>query len=69
MVNSAAVADVDGDGDIEIALVVANGTVNLWTIEDVPYRPYLTDWGTYFHDNWNTGWFHPLSPQNLTAYI
>jgi hypothetical protein len=67
MVNSAAVGDVDGDGDIEIALVVANGTVNLWTIEDVPYRPYLTDWGTFYHDNWNTGWMHPSKPQNLVA--
>ncbi|MBC8490221.1 MAG: T9SS type A sorting domain-containing protein [Bacteroidetes bacterium] len=67
MVNSAAVGDVDGDGDIEIALVVNNGTVNLWTIEDVPYRSYLTDWGTYYHDIWNTGWMHPVPPQNLNA--
>ena len=67
MVNSAAVGDVDGDGDIEIALVVNSGTVNLWTIEDIPYKAYLTEWGTWFHDNWNTGWFHPRSPQNLTA--
>lgn len=67
MVNSAVVGDVDGDGDIEIALVVANGTVNLWTIEDVPYRSYLTDWGTYYHDMWNTGWMHPSNPQNLVA--
>ncbi len=69
MVNSAAVGDVDGDGDIEIALVVGNGTVNLWTIEDVPYRKYLTDWGTFYHDNWNTGWMHPSKPQNLTADV
>ena len=69
MVNSAAVGDVDGDGDIEIALVVSNGTINLWTIADVPYHPYLTDWGTFYHDIWNTGWMHPLQPQNLTAEI
>ena len=67
-VNSAAAGDVDGDGDIEIALMIGSGMVNLWTLQDVPYRAYLTEWGTYFHDNWNTGWMHPLAPVNLTAY-
>ena len=67
-VNSAAAGDVDGDGDIEIAFMTGNGTVNLWTVEDVPYRAYLTEWGTYFHDNWNTGWMHPLAPLNLIVY-
>ncbi len=67
IVNSPSVGDVDLDGDIEIALLVSNGTVNLWTIQDIPYKGYYTDWGTYYHDQWNTGWFHPEPPQNLTA--
>jgi len=65
--NSPSVGDVDADGDIEIAFVVSNGTVNLWTFDGVTYRSYLTEWGTWFHDNWNTGWFHPKAPQNLNA--
>lgn len=69
MVNSAAVGDVDLDGDIEIALVVLDGTVNLWTLDSIPYRGYLTDWGTYFHDIWNTGWLHPAPPKNLATTI
>lgn len=67
IVNSAAVGDVDMDGDIEIALVTVDGAVNLWTIDGVAYRSYLADWSTYFHDDWNTGWFHPLPPQNVVA--
>jgi len=67
MVNSAAAGDVDQDGDIEIALIVADGTVNLWTLESIPYRGYLTEWSTFFHDLWNTGWLHPKPPQNLTV--
>jgi hypothetical protein len=69
MVNSAAVGDVDLDGDIEIALVVLDGTVNLWTLDSIPYHGYLTDWGTFFHDIWNTGWLHPAPPQNLGAVV
>lgn len=64
--NSPSVGDVDADGDIEIAFV-AGGYVNLWTAPGVTYIPYLTEWGTWFHDNWNTGWFHPIAPDNLSA--
>ena len=67
IVNSPAVGDVDADGDVEIALLSSDGTVNLWTLDGVPYRPYRTEWGTFFHDDWNTGWFHPRPPQSLTA--
>jgi hypothetical protein len=65
--NSAAAGDVDLDGDLEIALVVMDGSVNLWTLDGIPFRGYMTEWGTFFHDIWNTGWFHPEAPQNLNA--
>lgn len=66
-VNSAQAGDVDQDGDLEIGMVLMDGSVNLWTLDSVPHRPYLTEWGTYFHDQWNTGWFHPKAPVNLSA--
>jgi len=65
--NSPAVADVDADGILEIALLTMDGSVNLWKVQGVEYHPYMTDWGTWFHDNWNTGQFHPNPPQGLTA--
>ncbi len=71
--NAAAVGDVDNDGDIEIAIVAGDGTkrypvrVYLFTVEGVEYRPYMTEWGSWFHDNWNTGWFHPKAPDNVNA--
>ena len=67
MVNGPSVADVDLDGQAEIALVVKDGTVNLWKVEGVEYHPWLTDYGTMFHDNWHTGWFHPAPVQGLVA--
>ena len=66
-VNSAQAGDVDRDGDLEIGLVLMDGSVNLWTLDSVAYRPYMAEWGTYFHDQWNTGWFHPRPPQSLSA--
>jgi hypothetical protein len=66
-VNSPAAGDVDNDGDIEIALVTNDGAVNLWTLDSVPYKGYMSEWGTFFHDAWNTGWFHPKAPVNLSA--
>ncbi|MBE0434114.1 VCBS repeat-containing protein, partial [candidate division WOR-3 bacterium] len=65
--NSPAAGDVDKDGDIEIALVTSSGAVDLFTVADIPYRGYLTDWGTFFHDNWHTGWLHPDAPEDLAA--
>ena len=65
--NSPAVADVDGDGVPEIGLLTQDGSVSLWKVEGVEYHPYMTDWGTWFHDNWNTGQLHPRPPQGLTA--
>ncbi len=67
IVNSPAVGDVDCDGDVEIALLVSDGTVHLWTLDSVQYRPYRNEWGTFFHDDWNTGWFHPRPPAALSA--
>jgi hypothetical protein len=67
MVNGPSVADVDLDGQPEVALVVKDGTVNLWKVDGVEYHPWLTDYGTMFHDNWHTGWFHPQPPEGLTA--
>jgi len=64
--NSPTVGDVDRDGDIEIAFV-AESLLYLWTIPGREYRPYMVEWGTWFHDNWNTGWFHPKAPDDLQA--
>ena len=62
-VNSLTVGDVDGDEDVELGLVTSEGAVNLWTFENTTYRGYLTEWKTFFHDNWNTGWYHPKKPK------
>jgi hypothetical protein len=56
-VNSAAVADVDRNGTLEIALVNSNGTVNLWTT-DAPADSHSVEWGTFYHDNQHTGNYH-----------
>jgi hypothetical protein len=56
-VNSAAIADVNRDGTLEIALVNSNGTVNLWT-SVAPAESSSVEWGTFYHDNQHTGNYH-----------
>jgi hypothetical protein len=65
--NSPSVADVDLDNHAEIALLTMDGSVSLWKIPDARYHPEETDWGTWFHDNWHTGWMHPKAPAGLAA--
>ena len=65
--NSPAVADVDLDGHPEIALLTQDGSASLWKVEDEHYFPEYTSWGTWFHDNWHTGWLHPEAPTGLKA--
>jgi hypothetical protein len=69
MPNSPVVGDIDADGILEIGLLTINGTVSMWKVRGVEYHPYLTDWGTWYHDNWNTGQLHPEPPTGLDATI
>lgn len=65
--NSPAVADVNRDGDLEVALMTMDGSVSLWTV-DGGQQPYtIIDWGCWFHDNWHTGWLHPAAPAGLAV--
>jgi hypothetical protein len=47
------VGDVDGDGDLDLAMTHANGGVAVWDFA-VAWNPAAVEWGTLFHDNWHT---------------
>jgi len=65
--NSPAVADVDLDKNMEIALFTMDGSVSLWTTDENHHPHTIIDWGCWFHDNWHTGWLHPAAPTGLTV--
>lgn len=68
MVNGATVGDADGDGDIEICMMVSSAPtcyINLFTLDAIPFKGYLAPYFTWFQDRWNTGWIHPAPPESL----
>jgi hypothetical protein len=54
--NAPEIADVDLDGDLDMAMTqstIDGGIVAIWDF-DVPYDPEAVEWGGLFHDSWNT---------------
>lgn len=64
--NSPSVADVDQDGDLDLAMTHANGAVAIWDFA-VPYDPDAIEWGTLFHDNWHTNLHGFVVPGGTTG--
>jgi hypothetical protein len=72
IVNGATVGDADGDGDIEICMMVTStptAYINLFTLDSIPFKGYLAPYFTWFQDRWNTGWIHPAPPESLTLDV
>ncbi len=72
MVNGATAGDADGDGDIEICMMVSSpptAYINLFTLDSIPFKGYLAPYFTWFQDRWNTGWIHPAPPESLTLGV
>ncbi len=60
------IGDIDWDGDIEIGVGSLDRKIHIWDL-DANLEPANVDWGTYHHDHWFTGWYHPVPPVNLTS--
>ena len=66
--NAPEVADVDGDGDLDLAMTSMTGDVAVWGFS-TPYSMSSVEWGGWFHDNWNTsqhGFVVPGNPAGVT---
>ena len=61
--NSPELGDVEPDGDLDLAYTMLNGQVAIWDL-GLPYDASTIEWGTLFHDDWNTNQygFVPPSP-------
>jgi hypothetical protein len=59
--NSPEVGDVDQDGLLEMGLTMLTGDVVLWDFP-VAYDESAIEWGTWFHDDWNTNQYGFVVP-------
>ncbi|MBN1349616.1 S8 family serine peptidase [candidate division KSB1 bacterium] len=55
------IADIDGDGDVEILAGDLSGKLFVWNLPH-PYNAELSPWGKFKHDNRNTSCFHYSDP-------
>ncbi|MEZ4649669.1 MAG: FG-GAP-like repeat-containing protein [Candidatus Eisenbacteria bacterium] len=59
--NSPELGDVEPDGDLDLAYTMLNGQVAVWDL-GLPYDASTIDWGTLFHDDWNTNQYGFVPP-------
>jgi hypothetical protein len=59
--NSPEVGDIDQDGLLEMGLTMITGDVVLWDFP-VAYDESAVEWGTWFHDDWNTNQYGFVVP-------
>ncbi len=60
-------ADLDGDGDVEIVAASLGGTLYAWDLP-TPYQADRMPWPTARHDNWRTGNVNG-GPHNLSSPV
>jgi hypothetical protein len=60
--------DIDRDGDIEVGVGSLDSLVHIWDLAGI-LDMANTEWETYHHDHWFTGWYHPVPPQNLSGGV
>ncbi|MBN2172049.1 MAG: VCBS repeat-containing protein [Candidatus Krumholzibacteriota bacterium] len=63
--NSPEVGDVDGDGDLDMAMTMWDGSVVVWDFA-TSYNEDGVEWGALFHDDWNTNQHGFVVPVDLT---
>ncbi len=63
---SPSIADVDLDGDMDVAMTGGTGFVGVWDF-GVPYDPARVEWGTLYHDNWHTNQYGFVIPAGTTG--
>jgi len=54
--SSPAIADIDGDANLELVVGCHDGYILVWSIEDAACETYATPWPMFKHDHQRTAW-------------